>query len=267
MKTADALSLTHERVDDIPLLLGFMQELKFPDLLERHLGSHHLHRGLSNGWLATVWLAFLLSQSNHRKVSVQDWAGNHPHTLETLIGQTLRPIEFADDRLSIVLRRLHDADWSALEADLWQATCEVYDISYQCVRLDSTTSFGYHTITPDGLMQRGQGAFRFCRRKVVWKKTFESTIRAVLFHPGGKEFHHALCYGRRLEGGPEDSRNRGGVARGKSEIGAMAGGRRRAEGRLGTGATRAGRQGVDRPAASLGHRAGIAAGPGRPGVA
>jgi hypothetical protein len=38
---------------------------------------------------------------------------------------------------------LHDADWSALEADLWQATCEVYEISYQCVRLDSTTSFGY----------------------------------------------------------------------------------------------------------------------------
>jgi transposase len=155
MKTADTLSLTHERVDDIPLLLGFMQQLNFPDLLERRLGSHHLHRGLSNGWLATVWLAFLLSQSNHRKVSVQDWTRNHPHTLETLIGQALRPIEFADDRLSIVLRRLHDADWSALEADLWQATCEVYEISYQCVRLDSTTSFGYHTITPDGLMQRG----------------------------------------------------------------------------------------------------------------
>jgi transposase len=155
MKTADALSLTRERVDDIPLLLGFMQQLKFPDLLERHLGSHHLHRGLSNGWLATVWLAFLVSESNHRKVSVEDWARNHPHTLESLIGQALRPIEFADDRLSIVLRRLHDADWPALEADLWQATCEVYEISYQCVRLDSTTSFGYHTITPDGLMQRG----------------------------------------------------------------------------------------------------------------
>jgi len=155
MKSADTLSLTHERVDDIPLLLGFMQQMNFPDLLERHLGSHHLHRGLSNGWLATVWLAFLLSQSNHRKVSVQDWARNHPHTLETLIGQSLRPVEFADDRLSIVLRRLHDADWSALESDLWRATCEVYEISYQCVRLDSTTSFGYHTITPDGLMQRG----------------------------------------------------------------------------------------------------------------
>jgi len=132
-----------------------MQQMNFPVLLERHLGSHHLHRGLSNGWLATVWLAFLLSQSNHRKVSVQDWAGNHSHTLETLIGEALRPVEFGDDRLSIILRRLYDADWAALEGDLWAATCEVYEISYECIRLDSTTSFGYHTITPDGLMQRG----------------------------------------------------------------------------------------------------------------
>ena len=109
MKTTGTLSLTHERVDDIPLLLGFMQQLNFPILLERHLGSHHLHRGMSNGWLATVWLVFLLSQSNHRKVSVQDWAHNHAHTLETLLGERLRPVEFGDDRLSIILRRLHDA--------------------------------------------------------------------------------------------------------------------------------------------------------------
>jgi transposase len=154
MKT-DTLTLTHERVDDLPLLLGFMQHLNFPVLLERRLGSHHLHQGLSNGWLATVWLAFLLSQSNHRKVSVQDWACNHSHTLEALLGQPIRAVEFSDDRLSIILRRLQDADWPALETDLWQATCEVYEISYECIRLDSTTSFGYHTITPDGIMQRG----------------------------------------------------------------------------------------------------------------
>jgi len=136
MKTT-TLSLHHERVDDIPLLLGFLQQLNFPDLLDRHLGSHHLHRGLSNGWLATVWLAFLLSQANHRKVSVQDWARSHPHTLETLLGQTLRPIEFSDDRLSIILRRLYEADWPALEKDLWLATCEVYQINDDCIRLDS----------------------------------------------------------------------------------------------------------------------------------
>lgn len=150
------LTLQHERVDDIPLLLGLMQQLHLPETLERSLGSHHLHQGISNGWLACGWLAFILSEANHRKVSVQDWAQSHQHTLEALSGQPLRPAEFSDDRLSIVLRRLHDTDWSALEADLWQVTCEVYEVPISCVRLDSTTSCGYHAIEPGGVMQLGQ---------------------------------------------------------------------------------------------------------------
>jgi transposase len=151
----NTLTLQHERVDDIPLLLGLMQQLHLPETLERALGSHHLHQGISNGWLACGWMAFILSEANHRKVSVQDWAQSHQHTLEALIGQPLRPVEFSDDRLSIVLRRLHDTDWSALETDLWCVTCEVYEVPISCIRLDSTTSCGYHTIEPDGLMQFG----------------------------------------------------------------------------------------------------------------
>lgn len=153
--TPNILTLRHERVDDIPLLLGLMQQLGLPQTLEHALGSHHLHQGLSNGWLACGWLAFILSEANHRKVSVQDWAQSHQHTLEALIGQPLRPTEFSDDRLSIVLRRLHDTNWPALETDLWQITCEVYEVPLDCVRLDSTTSCGYHTIDPDGVMQLG----------------------------------------------------------------------------------------------------------------
>jgi transposase len=132
-----------------------MQQLQLPETLERALGSHHLHQGVSNGWLACGWLAFILSEANHRKVSVQDWAQSHQHMLEAIIGQPLRPAEFSDDRLSIILRRLHDTDWSVLETDLWQATCQVYEVPISCVRLDSTTSCGYHTVETDGLMQLG----------------------------------------------------------------------------------------------------------------
>src|SRR5436190_739665 len=149
------LVLQHERVDDIPLRLGMMQQLHLPEVLERHLGTHPLHQGFSNGWLACGWMAFILSQANHCKVSVQDWAQGHQHTLQRLIGQPLRPVEFSDDRLSIVLRRFHDTDWHALETELWHATCEVYEIPITCVRLDSTTSCGYHTTTPGGIMQLG----------------------------------------------------------------------------------------------------------------
>lgn len=155
MSSKTVLQLQHERVDDIPLLLGVMQQLRLPEILDHHLGSHHLHQGVANGWLATVWLAFILSEANHCKVSVQDWACRHQHTLEAILGQPLRPVEFSDDRLSIVLRRCYEADWAALEADLWQSSCEVYEIPLDCIRLDSTTSFGYHEISADGIFQLG----------------------------------------------------------------------------------------------------------------
>jgi transposase len=151
----ESLLLRHERIDDIPLLLGFLQKLGLPELLERHLGSHPLHKGLANGVLATTWIAFILSESDHRKVSVQDWARRHQQLLERFWDQPVRPVEFSDDRLSIVLRRLHEADWTVLETDLWQDTCQVYEIPLDCIRLDATTSYGYHQTTPEGVMQFG----------------------------------------------------------------------------------------------------------------
>jgi len=98
--------LTHERVDDIPLLIGLAQKLRLPELLDRHIGNHGHHQGISNGWLTVVWLAFILSEGDHCKAHVQEWADRHQRTLSQLLGQGLRPVEFTDDRLGIVLRRL-----------------------------------------------------------------------------------------------------------------------------------------------------------------
>src|SRR4051812_38462830 len=114
------LELTHERVDDVPLLLAFLIKLQLPEILDRQLPPHPLHQGLSHGWLITVWIAYILSHADHRKSPVQAWSHGLHHTLETLIGQPTRPVEFTDDRLSLVLKRLADpAAWQALEADLW----------------------------------------------------------------------------------------------------------------------------------------------------
>ncbi|MHC5538949.1 IS1634 family transposase [Singulisphaera rosea] len=150
------LELTHERVNDVPLLLGFLCKLRLPEILDRHLTPHPLHQGLSNGWLITAWIAYILSHADHRKSPVQDWALELRHTLETFTGQALRPVEFSDDRLTLLLRRLADTDaWAALEADLWESHCDVYALPVDRVRLDATTSCGYHTVTDDGLMQLG----------------------------------------------------------------------------------------------------------------
>jgi transposase len=137
-------------------LIGLAQKLHLPEVLDRHLGNHGNHQGLSNGWLATVWLAYILSESDHRKSSVEEWAWQHRQMLERLLGQPIRRTEFSDDRLEIVLRRLSQrAAWEALEDDLWQATVDVYDLEVTSVRLDSTTTYGYHTPLEDGVMQYG----------------------------------------------------------------------------------------------------------------
>src|SRR5512135_658324 len=99
---------------------------------------------------------YILSRADHRKSPVQAWAQNLQLTLETLVGQPIRPVEFSDDRLTLVLKRLGDpAAWEPLEADLWQVHCDVYALPVERVRLDATTSCGYHTVTDDGLMQLG----------------------------------------------------------------------------------------------------------------
>jgi transposase len=153
--TTTAVQLQHERIDDIPLLIGFLQQMQLPTILEKHLGTHHLHQGIPNGSLLCVWLAFILSEASHCKSHVQDWAANRIHLLQSLFGQPFRPIECSDDRLSILLRRLQDANWTDLETDLWNASCEAYEIPVEQCRLDATTSYGYHAVEPDGLMQHG----------------------------------------------------------------------------------------------------------------
>src|SRR6516165_1859414 len=152
------LELTHERVDDVPLLLSFLIRLRFPEILDCHLPPHPLHQGLSNGWLISVWIAYILSQADHRKSHVQEWVDRLHHSLETLIDQPIRPVEFSDDRLTLVLKRLSDSTvWPELEADLWHTQCDVYALPpVEQVRLDATTSYGYHTVDDeDGLMQLG----------------------------------------------------------------------------------------------------------------
>src|SRR5512135_293895 len=106
------LELTHERVDDVPMPWGFLSQLRLPEILDRHRPPHPLHQGLSNGGLISVWIVYILSQADHRKSHVQAWVEGLGRTFESLRGQTLRPVECNDDRLTLGLRRLSDlAAW------------------------------------------------------------------------------------------------------------------------------------------------------------
>ena len=91
------LNLEHERVDDIPLIIGLCNQLRLPETLNRHLGTHGHQQGLNNGQLATGWLGHILSQADHRKSAVEERADDLTQTLSVLLGHPIRPGEFNDD--------------------------------------------------------------------------------------------------------------------------------------------------------------------------
>jgi transposase len=145
-----------ERVDDIPLLLEQMQRMGLPTLLDPHFPTHGNWTGLSLGWVSTIWLSSILSRGDHRMVHVEPWVAKRLWTLGTTTGQAVMRIDFTDDRLEIVLRRLsHDERWGAFESALNQHTVRVYDLSTERVHVDSTSAKAYATVSDGGLFQFG----------------------------------------------------------------------------------------------------------------
>jgi transposase len=154
--TTTELTIKSERIDDFVLLLEVMKRLGFPAILDRHLTRHGLQQGLSWGWLATIWLAHILSQGDHRKLTGRDWVRQAHETLERVSGLDIRETDFTDDRLTLLLRRLSKPEaWQAIELELGQSIVRVYELKPKRVRLDTTTVSGYHAGREEGLFQFG----------------------------------------------------------------------------------------------------------------
>ena len=152
------LAITTERIDDVVLLLEVMKRVKLAELLDRNLRRHGLsQQELSWGWITTIWLAHILSQGDHRKVTVRDWVKQAQTTLEAVTGLTIREQDFTDDRLGLLLTRLSKLEtWHAIECELGEHILRVYQLEAHTVRLDATTISGYHTGEQGELLQFGK---------------------------------------------------------------------------------------------------------------
>ena len=140
----ESFEITTERIDDFVVLLSLMQQMDLPNLLDQHLPRHHLQQGLSWGWVATIWIAHIISQGDHRKLTVRDWVRQAHSTLEQVTGQDIHETDFTDDRLTIVLRHLSDVSrWQRLEQELGRHLVRIYELEDQPIRVDATTVSGY----------------------------------------------------------------------------------------------------------------------------
>jgi transposase len=153
---SDVVMIT-ERVDDVALRIGQMVKMGLPEVLDRHIPRHGTQRGLSWGWTAVIWLASIVTEGDHRKVSMETYLKGMQHTLSHLTAQVVDPLDLSDDRLSHLLKHLSKPTyWHRIERALNARSVEVYALPQDVIRCDATTVSGDHEVTQEGLLQFGQ---------------------------------------------------------------------------------------------------------------
>src|SRR3954467_13425000 len=158
MNTTDPRLLRVEIVADLPVLWTTLERLELPATLDRHFPTPRHWKGpLTPGEVLAIWLLFILSQGDHCLNHVEPWVAEHQGTLSALLGKTVLPSHFHDDRLADWLTRLGKGDsFSFLERDLNQQTIRVYQLPTDTVRIDTTTANSYaDVLSEQGLLQFG----------------------------------------------------------------------------------------------------------------
>jgi transposase len=153
--TSELVIIT-ERVDDVALLIGHMVKMGCVEVLDRHLSRHWQQRDLSGGWTAVIWLASLLTEGDHRKVSVEAYIQGRHHTRSHLSGPVITPLDVRDDRLGHLLKHVSKPTyWPETARELHARSLAVYALSQEVIRGEATTVSGTHEVSDGGLVQFG----------------------------------------------------------------------------------------------------------------
>jgi hypothetical protein len=137
----EQLTLTHERVDDIPLWLAQLDRMQVAELLDRCFPTPGNWQGLRLGQGVSVWLTFILSEANHRMSQVEPWAERRRQTLSRCLGTEVRGLDFSEDRLAAALDSLREEGaWQEFERHLNQRPLRVYDRHPERGRVAATTA-------------------------------------------------------------------------------------------------------------------------------
>jgi len=146
-----------ERVDDLPVLFGLLQQMRIQVIIDQVITPHGNWEGVTPGWVVTLWLMHILSEQNHCMEPVEDWAEKHLVTLCRLTGQKVTKLDFSDDRLALCLKELHKPEvWQAIERELGQTLLRVYQLEPTTMRLDATVGTVGHNPANHTLFKVGK---------------------------------------------------------------------------------------------------------------
>jgi hypothetical protein len=68
VKSLDGFTIHTECVDDVPSLIGAMVKIGLHQIIDNHIPWQWQQRELSWGWTAVIWLAYIMTEGDHRVV-------------------------------------------------------------------------------------------------------------------------------------------------------------------------------------------------------
>jgi transposase len=146
-----------ERIDDLPILFGLLQQMRIQSIIDSVITPHGNWQGLTPGWVMTIWLIHILSEQNHCMEPVQNWAAKHLVTLRRLSGQKVKVLDFSDDRLALCLAELSKTEvWHVIEKLLGTTLLRVYNLKQATMRLDATVGTVGHDPAKHSLFKVGK---------------------------------------------------------------------------------------------------------------
>ena len=157
-----------ERVDDLPVVIHWLSQMRIERLINQELPAPHGNRqGLSYGQLAILLLSYIITQADHRLCAVEPWVNQHHQTLELITGWRIGNKDATDDRLADLLSVIGSSEHKAIETIetfLGQHLVRAYSLPTDAARCDTTSFSVYHQPTekqPEGeitsapLLQKG----------------------------------------------------------------------------------------------------------------
>lgn len=140
-----------ERIDDLPLIIYWLKQMKVASIIDNHLVKPHGNRkGLSYGELAVLLLTYIISEADHRICCVEKWVEEHKKSLERITGWKIREKEGTDDRCGDLLRILGMTQTiTQIEMSLSQHLVKAYELPTKTARSDTTSFSVYHQISED----------------------------------------------------------------------------------------------------------------------
>lgn len=143
---SEVMPISSERVDDIPLVVEWLNQMEIVKWIDRNLSQPHGNRkGLSYGQLSVLLLTYIMTQADHRLCGAESWVESHRRILEMTTGWVITEKDVTDDRLARMVEEFGKQEEACrkIEVKLGQHLIRAYELPTEIARAD-TTSFSVH---------------------------------------------------------------------------------------------------------------------------